>query len=991
MRPFRVRAPVVALAASLLLLTSAATLAAQTTGVITGKVAAKDGLRPLGSAQVAVVGTSIRTQTNDVGEYVLAGVPEGPQQVRVQLVGFSPMTQAVTVAAGETATLNFDLREAPITLEEVVVTATGEMRRREISNALSTISSASIETAPIQNAQQALQRSMPGVTILANSGQLGAGGTIRLRGVNSVSQGNNPIIYVDGVRLYSGSTPIAGNARQRTNPFNDINAEDIERIEIVKGAAATTLYGTEASGGVIQIFTKRGSSGAPQWSLEVTGGTNDLNGIGPDGDPTGLFVKQCRGPELYGLDIVTTSATFGEDVVFEDPTCPSNGTWLRTGMIQRYSGSVRGGGENLLYSLSGNFTDEDGAIPSSHLRDGGFRGSFSFNPSSEIHLALTTAFTKRDLQWVPDGNLANGFLLNVGRGPAGNFKGGGCSATADVCVTNGEIFKLDAFTRGDHFVTGFTVNYAPVARFTNRLTVGYDYNNAENQSIIDFGHLRNPSGQITQQAWTRKFLTVDYAASLQHQFSSSLASTLSFGGQLFQDAVEQTTATASNFPGPGQPTLETGSLRSVTDDERQRVINAGLFLQEQLGWRDRAFITAGVRIDGNSSFGKDFGLQAYPKIGVSYILSDHEFWPVDLVETMKLRAAIGESGKAPGAFDAARTWSPIGQEGQSGFTPNQLGNANLGPERTRELEVGFEASALKGRVALDFTYYNARTLDALVQVRYPPSQGFLDRQLENVGELGASGVEALLTADVLRMDRLDWQARVSWTTIHSKAINLGDQPEIAIGDRTSVRVNMPVPSFFGRKIQNPNALADPIIVEDQFLGATFPWRIVGVGSTLTLLRRLTLDAQGEFQIGGANINYIGYQNALRGVWKACIPVQRKLVAASQGDATALNDVTARERARCAIDRTVQNSEYWIEPTDFFKLRYFSLTYDLPANLLPGAQTASVTFAGRNLLSITDYSGLDPESADLADNTFARREYYQLPQLRSFTLSLRMRL
>jgi hypothetical protein len=163
-----------------------------------------------------------------------------------------------------------------------------------------------------------------------------------------------------------------------------------------------------------------------------------------------------------------------------------------------------------------------------------------------------------------------------------------------------------------------------------------------------------------------------------------------------------------------------------------------------------------------------------------------------------------------------------------------------------------------------------------------------------------------------------------------------------------------------------------------------------LGSTLTLFRRLTLDAQGEFQIGGSNINYIGYQNALRGVWRACIPVQRKLVAAAQGNAAALDDVTALERARCAIDRTVQNSDFWIEPTDFFKLRYFSLTYDLPANLIRGLGAASVTFAGRNLLSVTDYSGLDPESADLSDNTFARREYYQLPALRSFTLSLRTR-
>jgi TonB-dependent SusC/RagA subfamily outer membrane receptor len=290
--------------------------------------------------------------------------------VRVQRVGFAPATRIVTVGAGETVSLDFDLRAAAIVLEQMVVTATGEERKREIANALSTISSEEIATAPVQNAQQIITARAPGVTVLGNSGQPGAGGTIVLRGINSVSQGNTPIIYVDGVRIFSGATPVVPNARQRTNPFNDIAAEDIDRIEIVKGAAATTLYGTEASGGVIQIFTKRGLSGAPVWSLEVTGGTNDLKTMGPDGDPTGVFVKQCRGPELYGLNIVSTSSTFGQEVPFEDPTCPASGSWLRTGAIQRYAASVRGGTDLMRYSLAGNLADEDGSIPASHLTDG---------------------------------------------------------------------------------------------------------------------------------------------------------------------------------------------------------------------------------------------------------------------------------------------------------------------------------------------------------------------------------------------------------------------------------------------------------------------------------------------------------------------------------------------------------------------------------------------------------------------------------------------
>ncbi|HEU5186292.1 MAG TPA: hypothetical protein VFU01_17085, partial [Gemmatimonadaceae bacterium] len=193
-----------------------------------------------------------------------------------------------------------------------------------------------------------------------------------------------------------------------------------------------------------------------------------------------------------------------------------------------------------------------------------------------------------------------------------------------------------------------------------------------------------------------------------------------------------------------------------------------------------------------------------------------------------------------------------------------------------------------------------------------------------------------------------------------------------------------------RRVLNPNAFAAPILTDEAvFIGSTFPEKIIGLGTTITVFDNFRFDALGEFQRGGHNINYIGYQNSLRGVWRACIPIQKKLIAAMEGNASALDDVRAMDRARCAVDRTQQSSDFWLEPTDFFKLRNVSLTYTLPSRWLRGARSGSITVAGRNLWTSTDYSGLDPESADLADDTFARREYYQLPALRSFTTSVRL--
>ncbi|MGQ0647807.1 MAG: SusC/RagA family TonB-linked outer membrane protein [Gemmatimonadaceae bacterium] len=972
------------------LLTTALPLAAQT-GSIRGKVTVEGASRPLANATVSIVGTQMGTQTNDAGDYRLPSVPAGPRTVRVQRLGFAPATAQVTVETGQTATLDFTIREAPVSLEQVVVTATGDVRRKEITNSMATISVQQIENAPVVNTQQLLAAQTPGVTVLANSGQPGAGGVIRLRGTNSISQGNSPIIYVDGVRIYSGVTPTVPNARQVTNPFNDIRSEDIERVEVVKGAAATTLYGTEASGGVIQIFTRRGRSGAPQWKVEMVGGTNDLDHVKIDGDPSVVYLKNCRGPEMYGLDVITTSATFGQKVNFEDSTCPSSGKWIRTGILQRYSGSVSGGTDLTQYFLSTNYSDEEGALETSRNRTGGFRGNFSFRPLSTLELSLNPSYQRTNTSWVPDGNLANGFLLNVARGTAGNYRGSGCSTGVTVCMNNAAALSIQTTTRSDHFISGFGVNYTPVEAWTNRLTVGFDYNRNENRSIIPFGHLRNAVGSLSQGDWVRQFLSIDYASTYKKDFGGSISTNSAFGGQVFQDNLLSTNITGDEFSGPGAPVLTSAARRTVGSDTRRKVVNAGLFFQEQVGFKDRLFLTAGLRIDGNSAFGEDFGLQTYPKLGVSYVLSDHGFWPSETWETFKLRAAVGESGKAPGAFDATRTWDPIaGDEAKPGFSPNQIGNSTLGPERTRELELGFETSAFAGRHSLDVTWFDTRTLDALIQVRYPPSQGFLNRQLENVGEIHNSGLEARAEVGLIRRAKIDWRGRLNMTLLESEATDLGDEPLIAAGGTfTEVRVGYPVTSLFARKVTNADAFEAPVMsTGTEFYGPTFPDKVFGIGSSLTLWDRVTVDGLGEFQRGGYNINYVGYQNALRGNWRPCYDIQLKMVAAIKGNTSALSDVNALDRIRCAVDRTQQFSDSWVEKADFFRLRYLTATYRLPSRLLRGMQGATLTLSGRNLFYSSNYSGLDPESADQSDSQVGRREYYQLPQLRSFSLSLR---
>ncbi len=999
------RFPISVVTSVLLMVGVTAPLAAQSNGVIEGRVVSAVTSRPLAEVQVSLIGTTLGARTDEQGRYRIGAVPAGTHRLRAQRIGFTSVTNPVTVAAGQTATADFSLREAALSLDAVVVTGTAaETRQKEVGNATATIDASALEVAPVTNTQEMIAGRAPGVTVLSNGGQPGTGGTIRLRGTNSITQTNNPVVYVDGIRIYNENTRAAGGARQNTLPLNDIKAEDIERIEIVKGAAATTLYGTEASGGVIQIFTKKGTAGRPQWTAEIGGGMNFQGHIGPSSDPTGLFLNECSGANLVDA--------FGTP--FVDPTCPSGGSWLRRGAVQRYSLGVRGGAESMTYFVSANYNGEEGVIPTNRSRDGGFRANFSFTPARNLALAVNSSYSKRLINWLPDGNYANGFTLNVMRGPNNNFKGGKgeCIGITITCVTNRYVLEHDLSNDADHFITGFTLNWNPAPALTQRFNIGWDYNNSDNKTHIPFGFLNNLTGTLTQANWTHTKLSFDYAGSFQSKLwrLSEVASTLSWGGQVFDDRDRYTAVNGLRFSGPGEPTLGSAAQITLNTASRPRVVTAGLFLQEMVGWRDRLFVTAGLRVDGNSTFGEDFGLQTYPKVSASYVVSEESFWPQRFLPTLKLRAALGESGKAPGAFDALPTWDPIaGDDAQPAVSRAQRGNPRLGPERTRELELGFDAGAFDNRLGLEFTAFRARTVDALIGVQYPASLGFDEAQLENVGTVQNEGIEAQVTAGLLRGDRVDWQARVNFTAMRSEAIDL-DGLDIPTGLGSWVREGHAVPTIFGARITNPDAIADPVVATDQPIGPVYPTRIIGLGTTLTLWRDLTIDALGEFQAGSHLQNWIGYQNTLRNVWRPCYATQQKLRAfyvgpdgrVNSGDevASALADVPARDRGRCAWNLTgvtamAPNSDYWITKADFFKLRNISASYNVPQRLTRGRPT-TITVAGRNLFKSTDYDGLDPESSDATDQydannsryNLGRREYYQLPSYRTVMLTIR---
>jgi TonB-dependent starch-binding outer membrane protein SusC len=981
---------------------AAGSLGAQQTGTISGRVTGEAN-EPLVGAQVHLTGTTLGTLTGNTGRYTIVNVPAAQYRVRAQMIGHRPIEVAVTVAAGQTVTQDFTLKTQALALDAMVVTGTaGAARNREVGNSISAIDVAKLEL-PSNNIGQLLQGRTEGMTVMPSSAMAGSGSMIRLRGNVSVAMSNQPLIYVDGVRIrsdgYQRNVPPTGSDLRSGNdvasPLNDINPNDIERVEIIKGAAAATLYGTEAAAGVIQIFTKNGHTGKPQWTLNVDEGMVQALPFGPDpsrAPPSDTVwgcatsVPTCTGtiaayrdsfPDRFaGLPTKGVSRAGGTSrYLFIDP-------WLRNGPQQRYSLSVGGGGDALRYFVSGTTTNEDGVLPNDNEARKLIRGNFGFTPIANLLFTWNTAYTKDHISNTAAGNNAHGLTLNA-------FRRDRNYASNDRPEVVALMLNQSITSDIDHLITGGTMNWSPTVNLQNRVTVGYDLAQIENRNLRPFGFVSAPTGILSDRRNAYQTLTVDYAGNFIHAFRSGLRSTLSWGGQGVTTDNRETDAYGENFPGPGQPTVSSAGT-TLGFEARQRVINAGFFGQVLLDLKNRYFLTVGERIDGNSAFGKNFGLQQYPKASISWVASDEGFWPKWNPE-MKIRAAWGESGRAPGAFDAVRTWDPTGGwGGQPAFLPSNVGNPDLGPERTSEVELGFDAAFFSDRLTTQVTWYKRKIDQALFNVRQVPSLGFLNSQLENVGAMNSNGLEAAATATVLRIRSLDWDVGGSVYTNSSKVTSLGGAADFSLGNFGWIMKGQAIPIVrTDFCVTNADAKGVAPVIASPASGCVYgpnlPTKTYGVHTGLRLRNGVNLVVRGEYEGGHYMYDGAAFNAVTRSVrWPGCYDFY------TLQETGRLSEATALQVARCTAGTT--RADYFIYPANFFKIREVSLSIPVPARFVPGASGANFSLAGHNVWKWVnkDFPVFDPETGNNGGfDSPVRSILEHVPPPATFTASLRV--
>ena len=928
-------------------------LHAQAQGQIVGQVTDQATLRPLGEVQVYVQGAGLGALSRADGRFLILNVPVGTHTVIAERIGMQSASQEVTVAAGQAATVNFQLEAQALGLDELVVTGTaGAARRREVGTAVASINLAD-SPEPVVSVDQALAARAPGMTSLRSSGMAGSGSQIRLRGNVSIAMSNQPLVYIDGIRLRSDGYAlnhavgqhVAFGPKDVMGPLNDINPNDIERIEVVKGPAATALYGTEAAGGVIQIFTKRGSAGTANWTAQIDQGVNHVQKFGPETAP---YMRL-------------------------DP-------WLRDGWQQRYSLSVRGGAGTVAYYVSGSVEDNEGILPNDYENKYLLRGNVGFQPFAGLDLQWNTAITRQEIENSPSGSSPysishNGYKRSPADGRHATYVG---SADAEVIS---RLLEYEINTDVNRVVTGLTATYTPMPRFTNRFTFGMDRIESDMRNVRPFGYINDPQGSVSDQAWTAEQLTADYVGTFDFRLSDALRTSLSWGGQSVVNREVELGASGRVLPGPGEHTVSSGATY-VASERRQRVVNAGVFAQSLFDLNDRYFLTVALRIDGNSAFGEDFGLQPYPRATLSWVTSDESFWPENWGE-LKVRGAWGHAGRAPGAFDAVRTWEPIPWGGVTSFNPLNVGNPDLGPERTVELELGFDGSFFDERLRASFTYYDQETQDALIPVPLVPSMGFGGSQLRNVGTLANSGVELDLNGTVIQNQTLSWDLGTTIYTNESEAVDLGGSSGFSVSGGGWVQEGYPVPSVRFDKLLNPDELAEPEIEADHIFGANQPTLTVTPSTSVTFSNGIVVTARGEYQGGHYIWDRQSSSSAQRGQVSPLCDIAYPLIQNGQRAQT-----TALDRYLC----TGEYSAELVYPNDFFRLRELTVQAPVPFQI-PGASSATLTASAQNFWTWKndDFLAMDPEMAgnEGMSSGLARSIWEHPPPPASFRVSLRI--
>jgi TonB-linked SusC/RagA family outer membrane protein len=963
-------------------------------GSISGVVVERNST-PLPSAQVTVRGTTLGTQTDASGRFRIAGISGATAVLEIRRLGYRMATVSATVGATDT---RITMEPTSVTLDAVVVTGQpGSTAKRTLGVDIAQIDASGVTAkAPINNVQNLINGRAAGVTILQNSGVIGSGATVRIRGVSSFALSNQPLIYVDGVRVDNsqGTGPTNQSfGASTTTRWNDFNPDDIESIEIVKGPAAATLYGTEAANGVIQIITKKGGQGKPTWDVTVRNGTNEFAN-----QESRLFTNYGPDPvtgQIVSLNIAQREADRGNPI-------------FQTGHMQSYDLGVGGGTPQFRYRLSGNYKRDGGVTPTNLLKNYGSRANLSLYPSSRLKIETSLGYVTGRTNLAAEAGYGGTTWTTYYATPTNLTDSDGNPLPNDgfySALPSAYYKQYQMYQDINRFTGSVQITHDPTKWFSHHITVGTDQGQEDNEELSavhrdpNFSYFFGfdaDSGYKVVATRANSLSSLTYGGTVKASLSA-LSTATSFGADFFRRNTKYVSAYGEDFPGPGLTALSSTTSARTGSETIEQNNTVGVYGQEQFGLHDRLFFTAGVRSDNNSSFGSNFKRVYYPKFSASWVVSEEPFFHLPYVSTLKLRSAYGQTGQAPLPYSAVPYFiAATGPGGTAAVRPASLGNPDLGPERGYETEVGFDAGFLNDRAGIEFTHFNGGTRNAIVDAPVAPSSGYPGTQLVNAGKLTKNGMEVTVRATPIASPTTNWDLTFSTGTNHTKVIDLGGgRAFIAPSANIRHAVGYPVGAWWGKKVVDatidpttgfatavfcdPGAAGGaPILCANApqvFLGNTTPTAEGAFTSTLSFFSNFSIYTLVDFKHGYKKLD--GNRRVRCHLFIEC------------------RENYFPKEFSPAIVGAVSSSAYvsdLINDASYTKLREISLSYTLPGSFASrlGAARAQVSIAGRNLHTWTNYTGLEPEASFQGGTRgFGQWEQDVTPQLRSFVGTLRL--
>jgi TonB-dependent SusC/RagA subfamily outer membrane receptor len=960
------------------------------TGVVTGTVTDAESKVGISDVVVRILATTRVARTDATGKYRIVGVPTGPQRIQTNRLGYASASKPVVVSDAGASVVDFSLVTASVTLSRSITTApSGAVEQARVNGAsIGSVSVDSIVAAPITNFSELLNSRVAGVTVIQNSGEVGTGSRIVIRGQGSALLSNQPLIVIDGIRAYNNTNGFAfGLGGQTVSRFDDLDFENIETVEVLRGPAAAALYGTEAAAGVIVISTKRGQvDESPRFHVYgLIGRLNDYTkypanyGRPGAGGGTCSLIDEFAGVCVGANGAADSTLSTHYNLVNGSPV-------FANGYDEGAGASVSGGGQQITYYTGFDWERQQGAYQDNSDRWSHANGGFSIHPLSILDIGLTAMYTQRRIVLPYSDNAVGGPLSGILLGsaqPGGYFLGLGPSVSEQI--RNHE--DVDRTTIG----ANGTLRILPW--LTARGTVGMDYT-----QLFDYFYLQPAAAFLnTFPASSQDGAIYEYtgAASISAKYPipgvSSLSGTTTFGGEWVDYSLHSVTGQGAGLlPGTGSVAGATSNFNAT--ETNQDIVNIGGYLQQQFAWRNVLFLTASGRLDGNSAFGKSNSTALYPAGNLSYVVSDEPYWPKnDVITSLRFRFAGGQSGREPffrlanGSFTGV-SYNLGGAGNQTGFIPNTIGNADLKPERSTEYETGLDLAFWKDRFNVTATVFDRTERDLIQAVPVDISTGQTSVNT-NLGEIDNRGLELTFSGRLFDSKPLAIDLSALLDVNRNKLVNLGNlttPPTVANGvGGAIVQANIagqPLGVFTSVPYTYADANHDGVIEPNEIhygskpvtIGEPGPRDELTLSPTITIFKYFKLN--GQFDRRDGVTVYDGGDEF------------RCLFGFTNGRECNDPHSSLKDQA-AAVAANFGGTDYgYILNGSFWKVREVSLKIIAPdawVHRYLGGRDASFTISARNVATWTPYRGLDPEVNEFGGQpTLQNAQFFTQPPLRA---------